>query len=77
MMAEPRLTAARSSAQSTMGGMPTEAGAPTRSTATLARLLRSTMALVHWVVPSMARPMRARSAPLASSTASTASMMPV
>ena len=44
----------RSSAQSTMGGMPTVAGAPRRSTPMGARCLRSTMALVHWVVPSMA-----------------------
>ena len=47
----------RSSAQSTMGGMPTVAGAPMRMTPMGARFLRSTMALVHWVVPSMAWPM--------------------
>ena len=77
MMVESTHTAAMSSAQSTMGGMPTVAGAPMRRMAMGARPLRSTMAFVHWVVPSMACPMSARSTPLCSSTASTAPMMPV
>lgn len=66
----------RSSAQSTMGGMPTVAGAPMRSTPMGARWRRSTMALVHWVVPSMAWPISLRSTPDSSSTARTASRMP-
>ena len=77
MMAESTHTAAMSASQSTMGGMPTDAGAPMRSTAMGARPLRSTMAFVHCVVPSIACPMSARSTPLSSSTASTAPMMPV
>ena len=66
-----------SSAQSTIGGMPTVAGAPMRRMAMGARPLRSTMAFVHWVVPSMACPMSVPSTPLPSSTASTAPMMPM
>ena len=48
------LTARMSSAQSTIGGMPTVAGAPMRSTAIGAKPFRSTIAFVHCVVPSMA-----------------------
>ena len=43
-----------SSAQSTIGRMPVVAGAPMRRMPMGARFLRSTMALVHWVVPSIA-----------------------
>ena len=58
-------------------GMPTVAGAPMRRMAMGARPLRSTMAFVHWVVPSMACAICARSTPLSASTASTEPMMPV
>ena len=77
MMSESTHTAAISSAQSTIGGMPTVAGAPMRRMAMGARPLRSTMAFVHWVVPSMACAICARSTPPSASTASTAPMMPV
>ena len=54
-----------SSGQSAMQLMAVVAGAPTRSAATLFRRLRSTMAFVQCVVPSMANPMlRASSAPI-------------
>ena len=76
MTAVSTATAFRSSAQSTMGGMPTVAGAPMRSTPMGARRLRSTMALVHWVVPSMAWLISFRSTPDSSRTALTASTMP-
>ena len=66
----------RSSAQSTMGGMPTVAGAPMRMTPMGARFLRSTMALVHWVVPSMAWPMALGSTPDWRMTPRMASTMP-
>ena len=66
----------RSSAQSTMGRMPRLAGAPMRRMPKGARCFRSTMALVHWVVPSMAWRIWLRSTPETSSTRRTAPRMP-
>ena len=76
IMAVSTATAAISSDQSTMGGMPTEAGAPMRRMAIGANPLRSTMAFVHCVVPSIACLMSLRSMFAWASTASTAPMMP-
>ena len=76
IMAVSTATAEISSDQSTMGGMPTEAGAPIRRMAMGAKPLRSTMALVHCVVPSIACLMSLRSMFAWASTASTAPMMP-
>ena len=67
-----------SSGQSAMQLMAVVAGAPTRSAATLFRRLRSTMAFVQCVVPSMANPMlRAASAPIWVITSCMAATMPL
>ena len=66
-----------SSGQSAMQLMAVVAGAPTRSAATLLRRLRSTMAFVQCVVPSMANPIfLAASAPICVITSCMAATMP-
>ena len=72
--ASARAASRRSAGQSASGGTAVVAGAPMRSTPTRRRPRRSTMALVHWVVPSIACWTAARSCP--SSTASSASRTP-
>ena len=52
--ASARAASRRSAGQSASGGTAVVAGAPMRSTPTRRRPRRSTMALVHWVVPSIA-----------------------
>ena len=76
MTMESSTTAWMSSGQSTMGGMPVVAGAPMRIRPTFARCLRSTMALVHWVVPSMAWVISLRSTPEFCSTVRMARRIP-
>ena len=75
-MVLPAQKAFKSSAQSTMGKIPRLAGAPMRKTPKGARCLRSTMALVHWVVPSMAWRIWLLSTPETASTLRTAPRMP-
>ena len=76
MTAQPTQICRMSSAQSTMGGMPRVAGAPSRRIPMGARFLRSTMALVHWVVPSMACLIWPRSTPDTARTVRRAARMP-
>ena len=59
-----------------MGGMPSVAGAPMRRMPMGARFFRSTMALVHWVVPSMAWRISDRSTSARANTSRTAPTMP-
>ena len=65
-----------SSAQSTMGGIPRAAGAPMRRMPMSASCFLSTMALVHWVVPSIAMEISSLFTPEACKTSRTAHTMP-
>ena len=76
MMALPAAIRWMSSAQSTMGRMPVVAGAPIRRMPMGARFFRSTMALVHWVVPSIAWRISLGSTPETANTARMAPRMP-
>ena len=76
MMTLPAAILRMSSAQSTIGRMPVEAGAPMRKMPIGARFLRSTMAFVHCVVPSIAWLICFGSTPDLSSTVRMAPRMP-
>ena len=65
-----------SSAQSSMGRTAIVAGAPSRRMPMGARFFRSTMALVHWVVPSIAWRILVLSIPDTRSTSRTAQRIP-
>ena len=76
MIVLPSATFWMSSAQSTIGRMPVVAGAPMRRMPMGARFLRSTMAFVHCVVPSIAWWICFGSTPETSSTVRIAPRMP-
>ena len=76
MIVLPTATFWMSAAQSTIGRMPVVAGAPMRRMPMGARFLRSTMALVHCVVPSIACPICFGSTPETSSTVRIAPKIP-
>ena len=65
-----------SSAQSTIGSIPVVAGAPILIIPIFARFLRSTMALVHCVVPSIACLIRLLSTPVTSRISRSAPIIP-